>query len=66
MEVGDSVRLEARRFRAPRFENVNGHSGRVAELREVEGRREAPLEVRDLFVKGWRGRIPVGYLYGTI
>lgn len=62
MEVGDSVRVEERRFRESRFEDVDGHIGRVAELREVEGRREALVEIHDLFVKEWRGWIPVGYL----
>lgn len=70
MEIGDSVRVEERRYREPRYKDVDGHIGRVVELREVEGRREALVEgrrealveIRDLFVKGWRGWIPVGYL----
>lgn len=62
MEAGDSVRVEERRFREPRFKDVDGRIGRVVELREVDGEREALVELADPFVEDWRGWIPVGCL----
>lgn len=62
MDIGDSVRVEERRFREPRFKDVDGHIGRVVDLGEREGRRELLVQTHDLFVKNWCDWIPVGYL----
>lgn len=64
-EAGESVRVEERRYRNPRFKDIDGQIGRVVDLREREdepGGREALVEINDVFIKGRRGWIPVGYV----
>lgn len=52
MEISDSVRVEERRFQEPRFKDVDGRIGRVVDLGEREGKREALVRLDP-------GRVPV-------